>query len=520
MSDLPALHVVWFKRDLRVRDHAPLTDAIAQAQAGEGAVLPLYVAEPSVTSADDFSARHWTFVRESLIELRASLAELGQPLIVRHGEVVDVLAELRERIGPFVLHAHEETGAEVTYARDRAVHDWCDATGTLFRETWQTGVVRRLDTRDRWAKTWEARMSTDPLPIPDALPSLPNHGIDIAIGDIPTHADLDLTGEPSALFLRAGETEAWRVLTSFLHERGEQYFSGLSTPVRAYHECSRISVHLTWGTISMRSVVHANRARRAELETLAPDDRKAWSKSLRAFESRLHWHCHFMQKLEDEPQIEFQSYIPAFDDLRSDEWDQDRFEAWRDGQTGFPFVDACMRALAATGYLNFRMRAMITSFAAYDLWLDWRGLHGYLARAWLDYEPGIHLAQLQMQSGTTGINSVRIYNPTKQGYDHDPQGEFVQRWVPELAHLPGSIIHEPHKITPIEAAASGFRLGTDYPLPIVNHLDASRTAKERIYALKRQSEIREQADAVMEKHGSRKKPSSRRKPAAKPKQSV
>ena len=514
MSDPPALHVVWFKRDLRVHDHAPLTDAIAQAQASGGAVVPLYVAEPSVTSADDFSARHWTFVRESLVHLRASLALRGQPLIVRHGEVVGVLASLRERLGPFVLHAHEETGAEVTYARDRAVHAWCNSTDTPFHETWQTGVVRRLDTRDRWAITWEARMSTDPLAAPTDLPSLAEAGIDLDPGAIPTHADLHLSDEPSALFLRAGEREAWQTLDTFLHKRGEQYFSGLSTPVRAFHECSRISVHLTWGTISMRTVVRATRARRADLDALAPDDRKAWSKSLRAFESRLHWHCHFMQKLEDEPQIEFRSYIPAFDDLRADEWDQTRFEAWRDGQTGYPFVDACMRALAATGYLNFRMRAMITSFAAYDLWLDWRGLHGYLARAWLDYEPGIHLAQLQMQSGTTGINSVRIYNPTKQGYDHDPDGTFIRRWVPELAHLPGALVHEPHAITPIEAASLGFGVGTDYPLPIVNHLDAARTAKERIYALKKQPHIREQADAVMEKHGSRKKPSSRKRPRA------
>jgi deoxyribodipyrimidine photo-lyase len=162
-----------------------------------------------------------------------------------------------------------------------------------------------------------------------------------------------------------------------------------------------------------------------------------------------------------------------------------------------------MRALRAEGWLNFRMRAMLVSFASYHLWLPWQATAQALAPHFLDYEPGIHYSQFQMQSGTTGINTVRIYNPIKQGRDQDPTGAFIRQWVPELAGVPTDDLHAPHAMPALVAQMAGVRLGRDYPRPIVEHETAMREAKARLFAVRESAAARAEAEAVLDRHGSR-----------------
>jgi len=497
---------VWLKRDLRIADHEPLGEAVLKAR-GAG-VLAVFLYEPELLDQPEWSSAHTAFQAECLRTLEPQLARCGVRLVTRRGEAVAALEQLRQETGFQQLFAHEETGTAVTYQRDRRVRAWARACGVVFRERSQTGVVRRLRERNGWNRRWEERMEAampSPLPTrpqPPSLAVVPSCGV---LGP----ADL---GQPPDRTARqpGGSTAAMETLDSFLTRRGRAYSGGISSPVSAVTACSRLSPHLAFGSLSLRQVWQAAEGRRLEAVAAGragttPRERAAargWQRSLRGFQSRLHWHCHFMQKLEDEPAIEFDCMQRAAEGLR-ETISHEHLSAWQQGQTGYPLVDACMRSLAETGWLTFRMRALVVSFASYSLWLPWRPTGLHLARQFLDFEPGIHWSQMQMQSGTTGINTLRIYNPTKQAMEQDPHGVFIRRWVPELEGVPLAYLHQPWTMPHDLQIRSGCEMGRSYPLPVVDHAVAVRAAKATFAKLRRDPVAVAEARDVAWRHGSR-----------------
>ncbi len=467
--------IMWFKRDLRLEDQPAL------ARAAEiGPVVPLYIVEPEYWAQEDVSGRQWHFVKECLADLNA---KLDGRLCLRVGDAVEVLEDLRLRFAITHVVSHEETGNGWTYARDLRVADWARGQGVSWEELAQSGVVRRLETRDRWAAKRNAFLRKPLIALDRAR---------LAVVDAPSDDVPELLTDACAERQTGGRDQALSLLGGFLSERGRNYRKAMSSPLEGEWACSRLSPHLAFGTISGREAAVACAGRQREVK----GTRTGWGGSLKSFQARLAWRDHFMQKLEDEPALEAHCLHSAYEGLRGD--DVARRMAWEAGETGLPFVDACMRFLNATGWLNFRMRSMVMAVASYHLWLDWRQTGLHLARQFTDYEPGIHWSQVQMQSGTTGMNTVRIYNPIKQGRDQDPDGVFTRRWVPELEDVPDEFLQEPWRWE----GAGRLR----YPPPIVEVQAAARAAREQIWAVRKGGAFRAEAARVIEKHASRKDP--------------
>ncbi|WP_170110642.1 FAD-binding domain-containing protein [Flavilitoribacter nigricans] len=494
--------IYWLKRDFRLVDNPALTEALHKNRQ----VCAIYILEPSFLEASETSAFHVHAVLQALNDLRKKINSAGGQLAIFKGEVVAVLDQLFSLLPFRGIYSHEEIGILRTYERDIAVAKWCKQQGVTWKEIPQTGVFRGLKDRDQRQKLWKQFTFSPILPRPSAdllsKLTIPKKWKSIALAgqrelqfeDTP----FAMTDSQRARLQTVSETAAEATLQSFLYERGIDYKGGISSPLTAITAGSRLSVHLAWGTISGRRVYQATQARKEELKISEDQTAKRWRASLTSFLSRLHWRDHFIQRLETEPKMELEPLNPAFKELQYDNR-SDFLSAWTNGRTGFPLVDACIRCLQVTGFINFRMRAMLASVACHTLHLDWRLIDHPMASMYTDYEPGIHISQLQMQASVVGINTVRIYSPNKQIVDQDPDTIFIKEWVPELRDFSAEAI------TKHRQEALG-----DYPAQLVDWWAASREMKDRIWTIRKLAASQQAAREVYEKHGSRKGPRGRK----------
>lgn len=461
-----SLQAVWFKRDLRTFDHEALFRACEA-----GTTVCFYVIEPEYWQLNNTSNRQWQFIRESLIDLSIQLEKIGATLVVHQGSVLEFLQTLRDSNGPFTLHSHIETGIDWTYQRDIEVARWCKEFQCHWYEYSQNGVCRPVSSRKtNFMDHWNSWASTPLFNIPTQAQFKSMH-TGLPIESWPSDVCIDDYLCPQRQV--GGRSAGLKVLENFLNERGESYSGSISSPITAESSCSRLSTYIAYGCLSLREIVQ----RTADRQEYAQS--RQWAKSLAAFSRRLWWHCHWIQSFESRSSMEMVPIMSKMAQLERP-FDQVKFDAWSTGHTGWPMVDACMRFLHRHGWINFRMRAMLVSAATYSLSLPWQPVADYLARLFVDFEPGIHYPQIQMQSGMMGNTVLRIYNPVSQAVDLDVDGHFVREWIPELREVSQTWIYEPWKMTPNLQEQAGWTKDYYYPKPLVDFKRVHQEAKAAI----------------------------------------
>ncbi len=494
----------WVKRDMRLIDNEALTSAIEQHQQ----VIALFICEPSLYDAPDTSAMHVFAWWQGLNALQQDLRNIGGELYFAKDEATDVFEHLFNKHGFDAIYSHEETGNAITFNRDKCVMQWCERTSVKWAEETQNGVVRGCVDRDQQSEIAHARLfDKKPVSAPTLIQPWPIEPDSIVNTMWPEYTEMTAQKIDQRIQFRkmqqVNESCAQDELHHFLQHRVNGYSRGISSPNSAFQTGSRLSTHLAWGTISVRNIHYQSAQRTLDYQQSQSKEAAHIVRNIRAFQSRLHWRDHFIQRLESASHMEHQALNSAFEHVKYVDAPE-LLQAWIHGNTGIPLVDACMRCLQSTGFLNFRMRAMLVTTGCFGLRLSWRVLQYPLARVFYDYEPGIHFSQVQMQAGIVGINTMRVYNPHKQLLDHDPDCRFTKKWVPELRNFTSKQI----------ANYNNQSLG-DYPTPVCDIAANSTAVKDQISQIKKSDEAIEPTAAVLAKHGSRLRSNNQKKKVTK-----
>jgi len=469
------INIVWLKRDLRLQDHEPLY----KAQQENIPFILLYIYEPSLITDPHYDQRHWRFIQESLEDIQAQLEKNKNNLSIAYGESVDVFSKLSKLFDIQYVFSHEETGLDVTFKRDKNVAIYFKSQNISWIECQSNAVIRGLQDRKTWDRAW-ARFMRDQI-IKINTDHLNMISVDFGGVNIPSF-------ERDSNFQKGGVTEAQATLDDFFSIRGQDYYKFISKPHKSRSSCSRMSAYIAYGNISIRQIYQ---------KILENWNRAGWRRSMAALSSRIHWHCHFIQKFESECRIENETINAGYQNFPYlvEEEEHADFISWFNGNTGFPLIDASMRALKHSGYINFRSRAMVVSFACHYLRIHWKLVAKALARLFLDFEPGIHYSQIQMQAGVTGINAIRIYNPKKQALDHDPEALFIKTWIPELSsHQPEYVINLPLQSNDLFASES------NYPQAKYNFQERIRESKDLLWQWKKSIHVKQNNAKILAKH--------------------
>ena len=465
------MDLIILNRNIRLRDNA----AFFYGSLNQNYRV-IYPYDKNYWTSNGRSKVQLKFFLESLEELEGELKKLNSSIEIFEGDFTDLRNYIEVKYPNAKIHINHTT--ETNYHRNNflAFKDHYNRHNRLFIYS-DFGVQTGSVNRDKWAFEWNKLMKKK-------LYDLPKPNIKFFVTDL-----INITEFKNKIKLnlknniqRGGSSNAYDLLNSFLMDRSNGYSRNMSSPIEAEHSCSRLSPHISFGTISVREIFQ-------KLESFYPFSNN--KRDLNSFRKRLYWHCHFIQKLETEPDLESFSMHKMCDNLREKE-NEEFIEKWITGQTGFPFMDACIKYLRENGWINFRMRAMIMSFASYNLWQPWQITSPLLAELFVDYEPGIHIPQVQMQSGVTGINLPRIYSVTKQSRDQDKNALWIKKVIPSLAMFEPDDIHDAN-------------LNDDYIPPIVDLKESSKYARDKIWSIRKDQEFKNIARTVYLKHGSRKR---------------
>ncbi len=481
------IQILWFKKNLRVEDNEILANLNPSIP-----TLAVYFFEKDIIENPDYSWFHTKFITDSLEDLTKHLKRLNIPLLTLESTLPDGFEYICKYYDISHIFAHEETGNDISYKRDMRVLAWCKSSAINITEYPTNGVVRRLKSRDTWSKIWYERMLWD-ICIPQKVASkltLPQELVDISAQ---VYKKYKKESGDFQYLQKWWEIAGKKVLKDFLTKRGQSYMFHISKPYESILSCSRLSPYITYGCLSVKTIFQATRSRIAELEQVPSNSAKNFKKSLEFFLARLHWQSHFIQKLEDDPSIEWKNLNPEFDSIRNTE-DTLLLDSIFRAQSGIPYIDATIRQLQKTGWCNFRSRAILISFLCNTCMQPWQSVWPRLAKLFLDYEPGIHYSQIQMQAGTSGINTIRIYNPILNGKEKDAEGNFIKTFLPELLGIPDEFLYEPWKYERFDEI--------DYPKPIIDVESANRSARKILWEIKWNTP-KETKQKIYQKHGSR-----------------